>query len=199
MAKRKIMRVVVRNLGHAGLLLVSLLVAVATSVQAQNHTLDRADGGAAYQIIPMIPPLGAGANTAKITSIGGSATGVGACVSIGNMPGDPVSAVGGANPAAGQILHNFNQIARTGILLPNDVSVAMFDQHFGGRMQLGISNAQCTSAGAPQACCTGAGTGTCMPINVCSRNFDCMGAPGTVIVPAAGSLGVASGGRGAER
>jgi hypothetical protein len=172
-------------------LLVTLLAAMATSAQAQTHTLDRADDGTAYQLLRSIPPLGAGSNTAKITSIGGSATGVGSCVGIGNMPGDPVSAVGGANPNAGQSLHPYNQTVRTGILIPNDVSVAMFDQHFGGRMQLGISNAQCTGAGAPQACCTGVGTGTCVPINVCKNPFDCMGQPG-VVVP--GALNVASGG-----
>src|SRR5262245_27062523 len=156
-------------------LLLTLLAAMATTVQAQTHTLDRADDGTAYQLLRSIPPLGAASDTAKITSIGGSATGEGRCVSIGSNPGDEVSAVGGANPIAGQMLHPFDLTVRTGILVPQDVSIAMFDSHFGGRMQLGVSNAQCTSAGVPQACCTGAGTGTCVPIQVCKNNFDCNG------------------------
>src|SRR5262245_21908641 len=190
MAKRKMVPVVVRNLSLADV----VLIAAATSVQAQTHTLDRADDGTAYQLLRSIPPLGAGSDTAKITSIGGSATGVGSCVGIGNMPGDPVSAVGGANPNAGQMLHQFSGTSRTGILVPQDVSIAMFDTHFGGRMQLGVSNAQCTSAGVPQTCCTGAGTGTCVPIQVCSKAFDCNGQPGTIVVPTMGNMGTASGG-----
>src|SRR5262245_25022768 len=110
--------------------LLTLRAAMATTVQAQTHTLDRADDGTAYQLLRSIPPLGAGSNTAVITSIGGSSTGVGSCVGIGNMPGDAVSAVGGANPNAGQTLHNFDQTVRTGILVPQDVSIAMFDTHF---------------------------------------------------------------------
>ena len=137
-------------------MLVSLLAAAAAPVNAQTHTLVRADDGTAYQLLRAIPPLEEGADATTVTSIGGSSTGVGGCQGMATMSGAPASAVGGSDPDAGQSLHPYNQIVRTAILVPNDISVASFDQHFGGRMTLG----------------TGAGA-----LNICRDAFDCMGHP----------------------
>jgi hypothetical protein len=90
------------------------LVAIAAArAEAQTQALFRADDGTAYQMLRAIPPLGAGAEQAVVTTIAGSATGVGSCVGIGSMPDDPTSAVGGANPNVGQTLHPYGQIVRT--------------------------------------------------------------------------------------
>jgi hypothetical protein len=154
----------------------TLLAASATSVNAQTQTLFRADDGTAYQVLRNVPPLGSGATHVVFTTVGGSASGVGSCVGIGNVSGDPVSALGGANPSAGETLHPFDAIVRSAILVPNDITELAFDQHFGGKVTLGIANSDCTGNMAPDPCCTGLGTGTCTPLTVCHDNgFDCGG------------------------
>ena len=154
-----------------------LLAATATTAKAQTQTLFRADDGTAYQVLRTIPPLGLGATHVTFTSIGGSASGVGSCLGPGSADGDLVSAVGGANPAEFQALHPYNQIVRTAILVPNDITTLTFDEREGGRVSLGISNADCIGAGAPLPCCTDAGTGTCQALDVCKNASDCMGQP----------------------
>jgi hypothetical protein len=169
----------------------TLLAALATSVNAQTQTLFRADDGTAYQLLRAPSPLGSNAEHVVFTSVGGSASGVGSCVGIGSVSGDPVSAVGGANPAAMQSLHPYHQIVRTAILVPDDIDIANFDQHFGGRVTLGIDNVDCTGSGAPDPCCTGNGTGTCTALNICKDAFDCNGHTG---VQATTGLASATGG-----
>jgi hypothetical protein len=154
-----------------------LLAATAATAKAQTQTLFRADDGTAYQVLRTIPPLGSGATHVTFTSIGGSASDAGSCLGPGSADGDLVSAVGGANPAEFQELHGYNQVVRTAILVPNDITTLSFDEHEGGHVSLGISNADCIGAGVPLPCCTGAGTGTCQALDVCKNASDCMGHP----------------------
>src|SRR5215472_6426753 len=147
----------------------SLVVSAATTVNAQTHTLDRADDGTAYQLIREIPPLGAGADATQITSIGGSIGGLGSCVQIGSMPGQPVAGVGGPNPAiVNQILFPYNQVHRSAILVPNSMAVN-FDPSFGGRLTLG----------------TGAGA-----IDICKDPIDCPALAPTPVLLSSSSGGV---------
>lgn len=155
---------------HIGLLAMGLFLLLAVPVHAQTQTLFRADDGTAYQLLRSIAPLGAGADEVAITTLGGAVTGVGACVGIGSMSGSATSAIGGVNPNSGQILHPFDQIVRTGILVPNSISTASFDPQFGGRITLG----------------TGAGA-----LNVCKDPFDCTG---EVNIQPTATLDMASGG-----
>jgi len=108
-----------------------LLAATAATAKAQTQTLFRADDGTAYQVLRTIPPLGSGSTHVTFTSIGGSATGAGSCLGPGSVDGDLVSAVGGANPADFEALHPYNQIVRTAILVPNDITTLTFDEQLG--------------------------------------------------------------------
>ena len=121
--------------------LLAVSVPIAQGVNAQTQTLDRADDGTVYVLLRSIPPLGAGADATQITTIGGAVAGAGGCAGIGGeAPGGPVSAVGGVLPP-GATLHPYDEVVRTAILVPNDVAVASFDPHFGGRMTLGTGPA----------------------------------------------------------
>jgi hypothetical protein len=168
--QRTVTRRSAARIPRIGLMTMGLFLLVAVPVHAQTQTLFRADDGTAYQLLRAIAPLGVGADEVVITTLGGAATGVGACVGIGSMSGSATSAIGGVNPNSGQILHPFDQIVRTGILVPNSISTASFDPQFGGRITLG----------------TGAGA-----LNVCKDPFDCTG---EVNIQPTATLDMASGG-----
>ena len=112
---------------------------------------ERADDGTAYQII-MTKPTGTGAEFLRITSIGGSSTGIGGCNNSEGMSGGLAQAIAGPQPPL-QTLHPYFQIVRTGILTPNDTTFN-FDSSFGGRVTLG-------SGASAQ--------------NICKDAFDCTG------------------------
>src|SRR4029453_18193365 len=73
----------------------------------------RADDGTAYQVIQVDPS--SGTNHVRITSIGGSAAGIGGCNASESMSGGVAQAVAGGLVGV-QPLHPYNQIVRTFVL-----------------------------------------------------------------------------------
>src|SRR5262249_43608118 len=133
-------------------LVVAALFAGPVSAQLSESEF-RADDGTAYQILRAVAPLGVGAEALRITTLSGSSTGVGGCVLSQNMRNQIAAAIAGPLPP-GQTLHPYDQIARTAILTPNDITAVAFDQHFGGRVTLGTGGAA---------------------LNICKSGFDCSG------------------------
>jgi hypothetical protein len=150
-ASMKTIAHVVRAAGRSGacvglLATVFLLLYGSNPARAQfTETEFRAGDGAAYQLLRSVPPLGGGADSFRVTSLGGSSTGVGGCNFTQNMAGQIATAVAGTLPPL-QSLHPFNFIMRTAIVVPNDITSVSFDPAFGGRLTLG------TGAGAINIC-----------------------------------------------
>jgi cysteine-rich repeat protein len=105
----------------------------------------RAADGTAYQVVRLVPPVGAGADKQRITTIVGSASGAGGCSATLASVGQTASAIVGAIPP-GQVLHNYDFIKRTAVLVPNSVTSINFDPNNGGHLTLG------TGAGAVSVC-----------------------------------------------
>lgn len=101
----------------------------------------RAADGTAYQLLRAVPPLGAGGDEDRLTTISGSSSGAGGCNTI--TPN--ASAIAGVLPP-GQVLHNFNSILRTTVLVPNDATAVSFNTAGGGRLTIG------TGGGAIDVC-----------------------------------------------
>ena len=159
-------RTCVRVAAFALLLIGGALRLGHTVAHAQEMDLFRAEDGTAYQVIRVDPAVTTG--NFRVTTVGGSSTGVGGCSQSGATIKDPVSAVAGENPGALQVLHPFDQILSTPVFAPNTVDVLSFDQHSGGRVTLG----------------TGAGAAA-----VCRDPVDCAGVPSSVPL---GPLGVSA-------
>src|SRR5512147_1468083 len=108
---------------HGWAALVTLIAAASAGVaQAQFAESEfRAADGTAYQLLRALPPLSAGAEKQRITSLVGSSSGVGGCNVTGSMAGLVASAIAGALPPA-QTIHPFSQITRSAILVPNSVT-----------------------------------------------------------------------------
>ena len=140
-----------RVLVAAGLVIVGVASADAQIIQ----TVFRAADGTAYQIIQ--PDTSAGTAHTRVTSVGGSADGIGGCNISQGMSGGNAQAVAGVLQGL-QILHPYDQIVRTAIVttnIANPNTDVTFDPSFGGRVTLG------TGAGAK---------------NVCKSAFDCTSA-----------------------
>jgi hypothetical protein len=133
---------------HAVALLAMTLLAGRTEGQINQIEL-RADDGTAYQVIS-INLIGTGAEEGRITTLAGSATGLGGCDVSEGMKGDRAEAIAGVL-APIQILHPYDQIVRTAILTPNN-SALSFDESFGGRLTLGTGGSA---------------------LNICKDAFDC--------------------------
>jgi hypothetical protein len=132
----------------AGLVTLGAATAGAQIIQ----TVFRASDGTAYQIIQ--PDTSAGTNHTRVTSIGGSADGIGGCNLSQGMSGGNAQAVAGVLQGL-QVLHPYGQIVRTAIVTTNIVNPNTdinFDPSFGGRVTLGTGGAA---------------------LNVCKDNFDC--------------------------
>ncbi len=144
------------------------ILASAPVAQAQfTQTIYRAADGTAYQVVRVVPPLGAGAEHQRVTSIIGSATGSGGCSVSGSVSGQVTAAVVGALPPR-QAVHTYDDIKRTAILLPNSVTALNFDANNGGRLTLGSG-------------------GTA--INVCRVPSDCPGGISSAVVPLSSNTG----------
>lgn len=154
-----------RGGARAGLIAVAMLVAfgaAAAPAQAQfTQSVFRAADGTAYQLVRVVPPLGAGAERQRVTSLVGSSAGTGGCSQSGSVAGQTAAAVVGALPPQ-QMLHDFGFIRRTAILVPNSVSAVSFDAANAGKLTLG----------------SGGGA-----INVCRVPGDCPGGVSSPIVP----------------
>jgi len=132
-----------------------------------TQSIYRAADGTAYQVVRVVPPLGAGAEHQRITSIIGTATGSGGCSVSGSVSGQPAAAVVGAL-APRQNVHSYDQIKRTAILLPNSVTAVNFDPNNAGKLTLGTG-------------------GTA--INVCRVPGDCPGSVSSPFVPLSSDTG----------
>lgn len=146
---------------------VMTLLAV-TGAEAQlSQSQYRAADGTAYQVLRVIGPLVGGVERHRITSIVGSANGTGGCSASGSVIGQPAAAVRGALPPS-QILHPYDSIRRTGILVPSGISSIGFDPANGGRLTLG----------------SGGGA-----VNVCRVPSDCPGGIGASLLPLSSNSG----------
>ncbi|MEO8601164.1 MAG: hypothetical protein ABI629_01170 [bacterium] len=129
----------------------------------------RAADGTAYQLVRVVPPIGGGAERQRVTSLAGSSSGSGGCSVTGSTAGQIASAVVGAFPP-GQVLHAYDSIKRTAILVPSSVTSITFDPNNAGHLKLG----------------SGAGA-----VDVCRVTGDCPGGVSSPIVPlTSGSGGV---------
>jgi cysteine-rich repeat protein len=145
-----------------------LVLATATTVHAQlSQSEFRAADGTAYQLLRVVPPLSAGAEKVRVTSVVGSSNGVGGCNLTGSMAGQRASAVAGVLSPA-QLLHPYAQIQRTAILVPSSVTAVLFDSNNAGRLTIG----------------TGAGA-----VEVCRLAGDCPGGSAAPLVPLSSSSG----------
>jgi len=135
---------------------IALAVTVVASGAVAEAQLDqrlfRAADGTAYQVL-RAGGLDSGAEKMRVTTVAGSAAGVGSCLMTGTASGDPLSAVGGTQVA--QTLHPYATVGRTAVLVPNDIVQLSFDSTVGGRLTLG----------------NGSGA-----LSVCGSQFDCQGA-----------------------
>lgn len=148
--------------GRLALLAVLALAAWAGPARAQfTQSVFRAADGTAYQLVRVLPPLGAGAERQRVTSLVGSSAGTGGCSVSGSVAGQTAAAVVGALPP-NQMLHDFDFVRRTAILVPNSVSAVAFDANNAGKLTLG----------------TGAGS-----VNVCRVPGDCPGGVSSPLVP----------------
>src|SRR5262245_18178449 len=91
--------------------------ALAQFVQSEFRAAD----GTAYQVLRLLLMPSDGAEMHRITSIGGSTTGVGSCNGPAGSAGQVASAVVCELPP-NQMLHSFATTVRSGILVPNSVS-----------------------------------------------------------------------------
>lgn len=150
-------------------LLVGLVLVCGRGVASAQFTQSefRAADGTAYQLVRVVAPVGAGADRQRITSLSGSSTGSGGCSVSGAGAGQVASSVVGAFPP-GQVLHNFDSIKRTAILVPSNVTSISFEQNNGGRLTIG----------------SGAGA-----VHVCRVPGDCPGSNSAPIVPLTSGTG----------
>ena len=147
---------------------VALCTGIAPAAYGQfTQSVFRAADGTAYQLVRVVPPLGAGAERQRVTSLAGSVSGTGGCSVSGSVSGQVAAAVVGALPP-GQMLQTFDSIERTAILVPNSVTTVAFDTNNGGKLVLGT------------------GTGA---INVCRVPGDCPGGTGAQLVPLSSDAG----------
>ncbi len=136
--------------------------------QAQfTQSLFRAADGTAYQVVRVVPPLSAGVERQRITTLVGASSGSGGCSASGSVAGAPAASVVGVLPPA-QSLHPFDSIKRTAILVPNSVTAVSFDIANGGKLTLG-------SGGSA--------------VNVCRVAGDCPGGAGAPVVPLTSNTG----------
>jgi hypothetical protein len=118
-----------------GIALAVTVFASGAVAEAQlDQRLFRAADGTAYQVL-RADGLDAGAEKMRVTAVAGSVAGVGTCLMTGTASGDPLSAVGGTRVA--QTLHPYALVARTAVLVPNDIAQLSFDSTVGGRLTLG--------------------------------------------------------------
>jgi len=144
---------------------VSALVAIAQGAAWGQFTQSefRAADGTAYQVVRLVPPVGAGADKERITTLVGSATGAGGCSVTLSSAGQVSAAVVGAIPPS-QALHTYDSIKRTAVLIPNSVTSLSFDPNNGGHLTLG------TGSGAVSICrvtgdCPGGNSAPMVPLN----------------------------------
>lgn len=135
-------------LGAVGLL-------TATPAFGFLHQEYRAEDGTAYQVLRSVAPLGGGADHERITTVAGAPGGTGGC-NLSTMQASAV--VGVISPS--QVLHPFNSIRRTAILVPNDASQLTFDPSGAGKVTIG----------------SGGGA-----VNVCRLGSDCSGSAATLV------------------
>ncbi len=114
-------------------------VFLATSAQGQ-FTLQsqRASDGTVYEVLIVFPPppLTAGADEMRITTIAGSTSGVQSCSSTGGSAGQNTAAVAGVDPNIGS-LHAFAAVKRTNVLTPSSVTTVSFSAGGSGRLTIG--------------------------------------------------------------
>src|SRR5258707_455239 len=125
-----------RKAARRALWLAALVALSAAPVRAQFVESEfRASDGTAYQVLRLLPTLPNGAEKHRVTTIAGSSDGLGGCNSLGNAPGQPAAAIAGAL-APLQVLHPFDHVRRTAILVPNSSSIN-FDITNAGHVTLG--------------------------------------------------------------
>ena len=123
----------------------------ASPAAAFLHQEYRADDGTAYQVLRSVAPIGGGADHERITTLAGAPGGTGGC-NLSTM--DASAVVGVISPS--QVLHPFNSIRRTAILVPNDANMLSFDPAGAGKVTIG------SGGGAVDVCrvgsdCSGSG------------------------------------------
>ncbi len=114
-------------------------VFLATSVQGQFSLQfnQRASDGTVYEVLIVPPPpLSAGADEMRITTIAGSTSGVQSCSSTGGSAGQNTAAVAGVDPNIGS-LHAFAAVKRTNVLTPSSVGSVLFSAGGSGRLTIG--------------------------------------------------------------
>lgn len=128
---------------------------VAEPARAQfTQSIFRAADGTAYQLVRVVPPLAAGAERQRVTSLVGAASGSGGCSVSGSVAGQVAAAVVGALPPA-QSVHVWDAIRRTAILVPNSVGAVGFDPGNGGRLTLGTGGSAINVCRVPGDCPNG--------------------------------------------
>ncbi|MDX2167425.1 MAG: hypothetical protein SF182_10190 [Deltaproteobacteria bacterium] len=153
---------------HTALLAGLIVLCGYRSADAQfTQSEYRAADGTAYQLVRVVSPVGAGADRQRITTLSGSSSGSGGCSVSGAVAGQVASSVVGAFPP-GQVLHNYDSIKRTAILVPSSVTSITFEPGNAGRLTIG----------------TGAGA-----VNVCRVPGDCPGSNSAPIVPLTSGTG----------
>jgi hypothetical protein len=119
----------------------------------------RGADGTVYEVVALpAGPLSAGVESFRVTTVAGSVNGLSICSTSGSGPGQPTSAIVGADGTAPQpqVLHTYSAVDRTGILTPNNLTIT-FNPNNAGRLTIG------TGAGAIDVCrvasdCTGGAT-----------------------------------------
>lgn len=138
----------------------AVLVGTATPAHAQfTQSVFRAADGTAYQLVRVVPPLAAGAERQRVTSLVGAASGTGGCSVSGSVSGQVAAAVVGALPPA-QAVHAYDSIRRTAILIPNSVGALAFDANNAGRLTLGTGGSALNVCRVPGDCPGGVSAAT---------------------------------------
>ncbi|MFN8642102.1 MAG: hypothetical protein U0802_10775 [Candidatus Binatia bacterium] len=132
-----------------------------------TQSLYRAADGTAYQLVRVVPPLGAGAER-RVTSLVGATSGTGGCSVSGSTSGQVAAAVVGALPPS-QAVHAYSQIYRTAIVVPNSITAVTFDTNNAGRLTLGTGGSA---------------------VNVCRVAGDCPGGSAPVLSLASNAGGI---------
>jgi cysteine-rich repeat protein len=137
---------------HALPLTAVVAVLCAATAQAQFVESEfRAADGTAYQVLRVLPSMPNGSEKQRVTTVAGSATGIGGCNVLGNTAGQVASAIAGVLPPL-QVLHPFNDIRRSAILVPNSITSISFDIANAGKVTLGTGPGAMSICRIPSDC-----------------------------------------------
>lgn len=145
----------------------------------------RAADGTVYEVVYVPPPpLTAGADEMRMTTIAGSTAGMQSCSSTGGGSGQNTAAVAGVDPGIGS-LHAFSAVRRTNILNVGAVSSVTFSHGGSGRLQIGGVNICANPADCPTTTCSNAsGVASIFDLDgavVCDQGVDGSSVPAACI------------------